>query len=172
MIATFRILSALLDYPDETLLENLGRISALVKEEGILNAKETALLGTFLESVPKKDDLRGWQAQYSGLFDTSTHENLYLFDFVYGESRDRGQAMVDLKDAYSKTGLVLGNDELPDYLPVFLEFAAMQPAPEDAFRLLREVEGVLSAMANKFEFRSHPYAPLIRLLHSLSARKE
>ena len=62
MIATFRILSALLDYPDETLLENLGRISALVKEEGILNAKETALLGTFLESVPKKDDLRGWRS--------------------------------------------------------------------------------------------------------------
>ena len=174
MLKTFQVLSRLLDYPSAELLESLTLGETIAREEGILNEQELGYLAQFLREVAgpfaEKGDLRSWQAQYSGLFDTSTHENLYLFDFVYGESRDRGQAMVDLKEAYTKTGLTLGNDELPDYLPVFLEFAALQPTANDAFRLLSEVKPVLSVMEQKFQFRSHPYAPLISLIHSLSQR--
>ena len=94
-----------------------------------------------------------------------------VFDFVYGESRDRGQAMVDLKESYQKTGLTLGADELPDYLPVFLEFAALQPTVTDALRLMKEVKPVLEVMQQKFEFRSHPYAPLIAICHALASRE-
>ena len=174
MLKTFQVLSRLLDYPSRDVLDALEEATRVVTEEGILMEKESGYLAQFLREVAQpyaeKDDLRSWQAQYSGLFDTSTHENLYLFDFVYGESRDRGQAMVDLKEAYTKTGLQLGNDELPDYLPVFLEFAALQPTVNDAYRLLAEVKPVLSVMEQKFQFRSHPYAPLISLIHSLSQR--
>lgn len=174
MLKTFQVLSRLLDYPSKEVMHALDEALAIVASEGILNDKESADLVRFMTDVAQpfaqKDDLRSWQAQYSGLFDTSTHENLYLFDFVYGESRDRGQAMVDLKEAYTKTGLEIGNDELPDYLPVFLEFAALQPSVNDAFRLLAEVKPVLTVMEQKFQFRSHPYAPLISLIYSLSQR--
>lgn len=171
MLKTFRVLSLLLDYPDEALLTSLEAIPGIVKAEGILSEREQVTLSDFLATVPQRDDLRGWQASYSGLFDTSTHENLYLFDFVYGESRDRGQAMVDLKESYQKTGLTLGADELPDYLPVFLEFAALQPTVNDALRLMKEVKPVLEVMQQKFEFRSHPYAPLIAICHALASRE-
>lgn len=95
MIKTYRILSSLLDYPEQELWENLGEVEPLVKAEGITETGPESPLGTFLSWARGFKSLREWQAEYSSLFDSNSAESLYLFDFVYGTNRDRGQAMED-----------------------------------------------------------------------------
>ena len=157
MIKTYRILSSLLDYPEQELWENLGEVEPLVKAEGITETGPESPLGTFLSWARGFKSLREWQAEYSS-----------LFDFVYGTNRDRGQAMEDLRESYAASGMDCSASELPDYVPLFLEFVSAQPTEEDAKRVLAEVGGVLRMMERRFIDRKHPYAPLITILRTLS----
>ena len=75
-------------------------------------------------------DLMDAQARYVALFDHSRSLSLHLYEHSHGESRDRGQAMVDLLNHYRANGLDLGTSELPDFLPLFLEFLSTRPAGE------------------------------------------
>ncbi|MCP2937330.1 nitrate reductase molybdenum cofactor assembly chaperone, partial [Salmonella enterica subsp. enterica serovar Typhimurium] len=70
------------------------------------------------------------EAAYVELFDRGRSTSLHLFEHVHGDSRDRGPAMIDLAQTYEKAGLYLAEGELPDYLPVVLEFVSTQPARE------------------------------------------
>jgi len=88
---TFKLLSALLCYPEQTLLEALPEIRALAQQEGSL-AKEVEPLLQYLES----GSLIGLQENYVATFDRNQRHSLHLFEHIHGESRDRGQAMVDL----------------------------------------------------------------------------
>ena len=144
MIKTYRILSSLLDYPEQELWENLGEVEPLVAADGITETGPESPLGTFLSWARGFKSLREWQAEYSSLFDSNSAESLYLFDFVYGTNRDRGQAMVDLRESYAASGMDCSASELPDYVPLFLEFVSAQPTEEDAKRVLAEVGGVLA----------------------------
>ena len=124
MIQTYNILSLLLDYPTQQLWGSRGEVLPVLKAEGVLNGNMFDRVRSFLDYVTAFTDARSWQAAYSDLFDTSTKTNLYLFDMVYGTSRDRGQAMVDLKEEYLRAGLMPAEDELPDYLPMYLQYVA------------------------------------------------
>lgn len=75
-------------------------------------------------------DLYELQARYVDLFDRSRALSLHLFEHVHGESRDRGQAMVDLKALYESHGLEITASELPDFLPLFLEYLSLRPLEE------------------------------------------
>ncbi|MET5021328.1 nitrate reductase molybdenum cofactor assembly chaperone, partial [Burkholderia pseudomallei] len=77
------------------------------------------------------------------LFDRGRSTSLHLFEHVHGDSRDRGPAMIDLAQTYEKAGLHLGPAELPDYLPVVLEFASTQP-PKEARAFLAEMTHILN----------------------------
>ena len=72
-------------------------------------------------------DLYDLQERYVLLFDRTRSLSLHLFEHVHGESRDRGQAMVDLKALYERHGLLMSSSELPDHLPLFLEFLSDHP---------------------------------------------
>ena len=120
---------------------------------------------TFLDYVATFDNARSWQAAYSDLFDTSTKTNLYLFDMVYGTSRE--QAMVDLKEEYLKAGLMPVEDELPDYLPMYLQYVASMGSKTEAHAAIDDIRGVLSKMDDRFRKEQHPYEPLIALLKEL-----
>lgn len=89
MIKTYNILSVLLDYPSQELWESLSEAKPLLADDGLLSDESLAAVDQFLSYVHGFSDLRSWQADYSALFDTSTKTNLYLFDFVYGTSKDR-----------------------------------------------------------------------------------
>lgn len=135
----------------------------------MLDDEETAWLEKFLEYVNTFDSLRSWQAAYTSLFDTSTKTNLYLFDFVYGTRKDRGQAMVDLKEEYLKAGLMPDEHELPDYLPMYLEYVSNMDSKEEWQSALRDIHGVLVNMRKQFTKAEHPYLPLIEILTKLSS---
>jgi len=95
--------------------------------------------------------------------------SLHLFEHVHGESRDRGQAMVDLKTLYAQGGLEIGASELPDFLPLFLEYLSTRPAKE-ARALLAEPLSVIAALKERLTKRKTPYAAVLRVLEAMAGQ--
>lgn len=166
MQTTLRVLSALLRYPDSAVQEAAPLLSALLAEDGVLTADQRAGLSPLLELFAL-DDLLDCQEAYVGLFDRGRAVSLHLFEHVHGESRDRGQAMVDLRDRYSAQGLEITAKELPDYLPLFLEYLSVLP-PEQAAEELSQPGVILSALAARLEEKGTPYAAPMRILADLA----
>lgn len=163
---TYKILSLLLDYPNKEVKESLNGIMDAVEEENYLDKTQCAKLRKFLDYATPLT-LPEWQMQYVQLFDFSSNSNLYLFDHVYGDSRERGQAMVDLTEMYSRSGFTPCSNELPDYLPLFLEYLSLLKEEEDSKTLLGEVTHVLSNMRKTLEKKESPYFHLLDILSSL-----
>ncbi|WP_278647758.1 nitrate reductase molybdenum cofactor assembly chaperone [Burkholderia lata] len=159
---TYAALAALLDYPDEALVASLDSIETHLREHARLPKTVRAGLDRFLAYVRERD-LLTLQENYVGLFDRGRATSLYLFEHVHGESRDRGQAMVDLLQMYERHGLFLNQGELPDYLPVFLEYLSRLPAP-DARKLLAETGEILSALASQLAQRGSHYGFVVGAL--------
>jgi len=114
--------------------------------------------------------LMQWQSEYDGLFERGRSLALWLFEHVHGESRGRGQAMVDLLASYRQAGLELSQHELPDYLPLFLEFLSTQ-GRDNAVSWLLDIEQILGLLQCRLEKRESDYAVLFELLLSLAGSK-
>ena len=159
-----KALSALLCYPEAPLRDAIGDITLLLNGEAALDAVTVRALGPLTKALATQD-LFDLQAAYVDLFDRGRRLSLHLFEHVHGESRDRGQAMVDLAQVYEKAGLLLEPGELPDYLPLFLEFASTRPR-EEALGLLRDIAPILTAMHEGTARRAPEYAAIFAaLLH-------
>lgn len=167
MLKTYKILSLLLDYPDEALMEALPTVKEEIEKERLLYYSQLEHLDEFLSSCSSLS-LGEWQMMYVQQFDCSKTVNLYLFDHVYGDSRDRGQAMVDLKEMYARSGFRMVSNELPDYLPLFLEYLSFLGSREKAVELLYEVKPVLSKIAEKLGESDNPYRHLFAVLLGLA----
>ena len=169
MILTYKVLSLLLDYPTEMLQKSLSGIGGQLREERFLDETSIGHIETFV-GYASSLSLTEWQEQYVTLFDQGTGANLYLFDYAYGSSRDRGQAMVDLKAMYLDSGFIPCAEELPDYLPLFLEFLAIQSDTEKAGKLLSETSQVLIGMRKQIDKQQTPYAGLIDVVCQLAGK--
>lgn len=152
----YAVLSALLSYPEAALL------AALPELHGALGTREQATLAPLFQ-VLGQGDLIDLQEQYVATFDRRPAHSLHLFEHIHGESRDRGQAMVDLRDEYLRHGLVLDTRELPDYVPLFLEFLAQIP-PSDAVALLGDAIHVLARIGDKLAQAGSLYASVFTVL--------
>lgn len=160
-----QVISLLLDYPKPELVEARADLEQLV-EQSPLNADDKAALNTFIEyrtNMPLMD----WQSEYDGLFERGRALSLLLFEHVHGESRDRGQAMVDLMKQYRTAGLELGVKELPDYIPLYLEFLSTQ-GDDNARMGLEEVAHILALLTARLEQRGSNYSLLFQTLLSIS----
>ncbi|MEF9927529.1 MAG: nitrate reductase molybdenum cofactor assembly chaperone [Massilia sp.] len=159
---TYQVLSALLQYPERTLCEALPELSvALAPHEGALS--RLAPLFAHLATTPLID----LQQQYVMTFDRNPSHSLHLFEHIHGESRDRGQAMVDLLAEYSRHGLQMVGNDLPDFVPLFLEFIGQQ-ADDEAARLLGDAIHVLAHIGGKLAANASPYACVFALLETMS----
>jgi nitrate reductase delta subunit len=115
-------------------------------------------------------DLYDLQERYVLLFDRTRSLSLHLFEHVHGESRDRGQAMIDLKTQYEQAGLFMSASELPDFLPMFLEYLATRPAKE-ACEALGQPVHIFGALAERLRKRKSSYEAVLRALIALAAAK-
>lgn len=168
---TFKIVSLLLDYPNEEVKENLPGIMEVIEEEKYLDAAQCTQLRSFLDyAIPLS--LNEWQIEYVQLFDFSSKSNLYLFDHVYGDSRERGQAMVDLTEMYTESGFNPCSNELPDYLPLFLEYLSLLEDTGKSEKLLGEVSHILENMKKALEKRETPYSKLLAVLCSIPHKEK
>ncbi|MCJ7528122.1 MAG: nitrate reductase molybdenum cofactor assembly chaperone [Methyloceanibacter sp.] len=166
MEKTFKVLSALLSYPDEALQKAAPELRTALDAEGLLPPESRRVLDALIEDIAT-GDLYDLQERYVELFDRTRSLSLHLFEHVYGESRDRGQAMIDLKSLYEQNGLYLSASELPDYLPVFLEFLATRPL-EEARAQLSQPAHVLTALAERLHKRETPYEAAFQALAAIA----
>lgn len=165
---TFRVLSALLCYPEPELLDALDELSEVLDTERALPYAARRALDGFMARLGDTDPLDA-QERYVALFDRNRSLSLHLYEHVHGESRERGEAMVRLATLYKLHGLHIAANELPDYLPLYLEFLSLQPDTA-ARSLLAEAVHVIAALADKLEARNSPYAAVLRAIEALAAR--
>lgn len=167
MNITLKALGALLTYPDETLVAAVPELRAVLDAATSVPDHLKPRLRSLLDTLETTDSF-DLQEAYVALFDTGRSTSLHLFEHVHGESKDRGQAMVDLKAHYEALGLTLVPEELPDYLPVFLEFCSLLD-PAEASDFLAGTAPILEALGQRLEERQSPYAPVFPVLLSLAA---
>jgi nitrate reductase molybdenum cofactor assembly chaperone NarJ/NarW len=166
MSKTFKVLSALLAYPTSELQQATDELRAALDSDHLLPTAITNRLDRLIDEIAS-DDLYELQERYVLLFDRTRSLSLHLFEHVHGESRDRGQAMIDLRSLYERHGLAIGATELPDFLPLFLEFLSTRPLAE-ARELLGQPVHILSALAERLRKRRSAYEAVFRALGALA----
>ncbi len=156
----FKLLSALLCYPEQDLIDAIPAIEQMASATDSLRGQLDPLLKYLTD-----ESLIGLQENYVGTFDRSPRNSLHLFEHIHGESRDRGQAMVDLLQEYRKHGFEMVPNELPDYVPLFLEFLAQMPQ-EQAQPLLGDAIHVLAMIGDKLKASESPYACIFDVMRA------
>ena len=167
--SSLRVLAALLSYPDPGMREHLQEMREILRSEQAFSAARLAelenLIGNLADTAPMDVE-----AGYVQLFDRGRATSLHLFEHVHGDSRDRGPAMIDLAQTYEKAGLYLAPGELPDYLPVVLEFVSTQP-PREARAFLGEMTHIFNAIFSALQRQGSPYASILGALLELAGEK-
>ena len=166
---TARVLAALLGYPGQELRAALPELGQALDDEAALPSARRAELRQLMRVLMAADPYEV-EEQYVDTFDRGRASSLHLFEHVHGDSRERGQAMIDLVETYARAGLHLGDQELPDYLPVVLEFVSTQ-SPAVAREFLGEMAHILNAIFSALLKRSSPYASVIAAVLELCGEK-
>lgn len=162
-----KLSALLLRYPEALLKREMPGVRNAVAQAGFPVAWRLQLdaVCSFLESAPLLDRQTG----YISLFDLSPSLSLYLFQHVHGDSRERGQAMVDLLKDYEAAGLEIDGNELPDFLPVFLEYASTR-SEEQIAALLGETVDILAVLEERLALRASPYSGIFAALRDASGQ--
>ena len=166
MSKVYKALSALLSYPTQEVCTAADELQDIVNDD--IQGPPWALrkINCLIDEL-RTLDIYELQERYVFLFDRTRSLSLHLFEHVHGESRDRGQAMVDLKMLYAEAGLETDARELPDFLPLFLEYLSLLPA-EEAKTLLAEPVAVIAALKERLSKRQSVYAPIFALLETMA----
>ncbi|GHE00822.1 nitrate reductase molybdenum cofactor assembly chaperone [Allgaiera indica] len=163
---TLKAFSLLLSYPTVGLQQAMPEIGGVLAAESRLTAAARRTLRPLVEALAT-GDIYDLEETFVMLFDRSRSLSLNLFEHVHGESRDRGGAMVDLLETYRAGGYEPATTELPDHLPVLLEFLATRP-PEEARAMLADAAHILAALGERLKRRESPYAAVFAALLQLS----
>lgn len=169
MSRTLKALSALLTYPTAELQEAAAEIGMALAENRHIPPDIWHQLSKLTTELAT-GDLYDLQERYVLLFDRTRSLSLHLFEHVHGESRDRGQAMIDLKSQYERANLFMSAAELPDFLPMFLEYLSTRPFKE-ACETLGQPAHILAAIGERLRKRQSAYESVFRALVALSAAK-
>lgn len=154
-----KAIGLLMEYPDEFLWQCKEEVLAMVRHDA-------PMLNDFVAEM-LNDPLLDKQAEWCEVFDRGRATSLLLFEHVHAESRDRGQAMVDLLAQYEKAGLQLDCRELPDHLPLYLEYLSILPENE-AREGLQNVAPILALLGGRLKQREVAWYPLFDALLSLA----
>jgi len=166
---TLRVLGALLGYPGHPLRGALPELGDALDRDCGLSRSRLAELDALMRWMSASDPFEV-EARYVETFDRGRATSLHLFEHVHGDSRERGPALVDLQKTYEAAGLRLEGSELPDHLPIVLEFASTQPEAV-AREFLGEMAHVLIAIFSALLERESPYASVIAAVLELSGQK-
>ena len=164
-----RALARLLGYPDDALRVQLPELRAALQAERAFSPAARGALDALVHWLAASDRYEVQEA-YVDCFDRGRSTSLWLFEHVHGDSRERGQAMVDLIATYERAGLYLAPGELPDFLPVALEFASTQP-PKLARAFLGELADILNTLHGALVARRSRYCAVIAAVLELAGER-
>lgn len=178
MTKTYKVLAALLGYPTGELIEALPELRSALESDRKSVRPEEALGAVSKGESPngpayagierllselEESDIYDLQERYVDLFDRVPSLSLNLFEHIHGQTRDRGQAMVDLRQVYARHGFTQLSGELPDYLPAFLEFLSLIDGDE-ARELLAETSEILKGIGARLDKRGSSYCAVFEAL--------
>jgi nitrate reductase delta subunit len=169
MSLTLRLLARLLSYPDVALREHLDELRQALRSEAALQPPRLAEVEALIDSIGAQNAIDA-EADYVQLFDSGRRTSLHLFEHVHGDSRDRGPAMIDLAQTFEAAGLYLAEGEMPDHLPVVLEYASTQP-PREARALLAEMAHIFNVIFSALDKRHSRYASALGALIELAGER-
>jgi nitrate reductase delta subunit len=160
----YKLLSALLDYPNQDLVEHLPELRDFVVQNQEIDYAEREALQSFLthlQSMP----ITELQAEYVKTFDMTAEHSLHLTHHLFGDDKNRGPALIDLGELYKDYGVEVVTNELPDYLPLILEFIAYLDDNE-ATVFLSDAKKVLGILTDNLQKADSPYAALLSIIES------
>jgi len=165
----FKAFSALLSYPSEDMRRALPEIADVIRAAPLLASRERNDLLDLINDLGR-GDLLGAEERYVDLFDRGRALSLNLFEHLHGESRDRGEAMIDLRRIYEQAGFELSARELPDYLPVVLEYLSCRDLAE-ARAMLADCAHILTTIGRSLIARRSRYAAVLQALIVIAGEK-
>ncbi|MDC9729240.1 MAG: nitrate reductase molybdenum cofactor assembly chaperone [Methyloprofundus sp.] len=164
MTQIYKILSVLLEYPRQDLLDNWSELETIIADMPDLNAQDKSKLNDFIGWASQLS-LTEFQAKYVDDFDMTAENSLYLTYHLFDEQdRDRGPALIELAELYKSTGFEIGDGELPDYLPLILEYVSTMDDTQSARAFLNQTTQAMDIIASNLEKNTSPYAPLLRVV--------
>ncbi len=162
----FKAIGVLLMYPDATQRELLPAVAQVVASEISLQPETRIGLLELCDALAS-DSLPILQERYVNIFDRTRSLSLHLYEHLYGDSRDRGQAMVDLSARYAEHGWTLSRSELPDYVPALCEFLSLIEL-EAAQGLIQDAAPLLGGLHQRLQKRAEDYAHTLAALLELA----
>ena len=164
-----RALSALLTYPDAELRAAIPEIVAAIRTARGIGRRTKADLIALAEGIAGRPPLEV-EAAYVDLFDRGRATSLNLFEHVHGDGHKRGPAMIQLRQRYRAAGMEPQSDELPDHLPLVLEYLSCRDLAETR-AMLRETAHILRRIGDALQGRQSPYAAVMAALLALAGEK-
>ena len=164
-----KVISVLMDYPSHELFtdDTLSECKAIVMNSRLISPQVRQEIADFIDDLVATGEMES-QARYDSLFERGRSLSLWLFEHVHGESRDRGQAMVDLMAQNEEAGFEIGVKELPDYLPMYLEYLAYQATVTDDEMQIRQdiadVSHIVAVLAARLIDKNSQYVGLFKAL--------
>lgn len=158
----YKLLSVLLEYPDQELMDHLPEIPEKLSNCVDIDEAEQVALCEFIDHLAGKT-LTELQQDYVQTFDMTAEHSLHLTHHLFGDDKNRGPALIDLGELYKDYGVEVVGNELPDYLPLILEFAAYLDDNE-AMVFLSDANKVLKVLADNLKKAGSPYAALLSIV--------
>jgi nitrate reductase delta subunit len=165
-----KVIALLMDYPCKEVADNKQVLELAINKAKEVSPEHRVRLVKALKDI-YQGELMDAEEQYTGLFEQGRSLSLHLFEHVHGESRDRGQAMVDLMAEYSGNGFEIDSRELPDYIPLFLEYLSCRPHLE-AREWLADVSHILALLGARLTDRQSSYAALFEAVLLIAGRSD
>ena len=164
MTQVYKVLSVLLEYPTKDLTAHWDEMNQLINELPNLTKEDKKILSGFSHWAASLA-LTKFQAEYVNNFDMTAENSLYLTYHLFDEQdRDRGPALIELSELYKSTGFEIGDGELPDYLPLILEYVSTMDDDASAYAFLQQTSQAADIIATNLEKNESPYAPLVRMV--------
>ena len=162
----FNVLSKLLDYPNDELINNIDELIEDVDNLGNITADERNTIMEFISWMRVHTSI-GLQQNYVETFDMVPEHDLHLTHHIFGDDKGRGPALIDLSEHFKNEGLEVKKGEIPDYLPLILEYASIISEME-ARIFLGDAKKIIKILADNLDKAKSPYSKLIRIIEKRS----
>ncbi|NOQ65198.1 MAG: nitrate reductase molybdenum cofactor assembly chaperone [Methyloprofundus sp.] len=166
MTQVYKVLAVLLEYPRQELVESWDEMQQLVATLADTSDEDKSRFTDFITWASGLT-LTQFQAKYVDSFDMTAENSLYLTYHLFDEQdRERGPALIQLSELYKSTGFEISDGELPDYLPLILEYVSTMDDAASAQAFLKQTSQAADIIASNLEKNASPYAPLVRIVES------
>ncbi len=164
----FNVLSKLIDYPDNELMENLDSVIEFVKDspKTEIEDHEKEIIMDFISWMRVHTTI-GIQQTYVETFDMVPEHDLHLTHHIFGDDNERGPALIDLSEHFKTEGLEVKEGEIPDFLPLILEYVSTLDDMESRV-FLGDAKKIIKVIADNLDEAESPYSKLIRIVEKRS----